>query len=80
VAKVQLAAGKALDLDPVLAEARDALGIVYAHQAQWERSEKSFRRGLALYSNDSIIYGNFALSLLFPWGVSTKLSTSRRWP
>jgi tetratricopeptide (TPR) repeat protein len=68
LAKMQLAAEKALELDPLLAEAHGGLGMVYARQAQWERSEKSFRRALELDPNDSVIYGNFALSLLFPLG------------
>ena len=65
---MQAAAEKALELDPLLAEAHGALGMVYARQAQWERSEKSFRRALELDPNDSVIYGNFALNLLFPLG------------
>jgi superkiller protein 3 len=65
---MQAAAEKALELDPLLAEAYDALGMVYARQTQWERSEKSFRRALELDPNDSVIYGNFVLNLLFPLG------------
>ncbi len=65
---MQAAAEKALELDPLLAEAHGALGMVYARQAQWERSEKSFRQALELDPNDSVIYGNFALDLLFPLG------------
>jgi TolB-like protein len=68
LAKMQAAAEKALELDPLLAEAHGALGMVYARQAQWERSEKSFRHALELDPNDSVIYGNFALYLLFPLG------------
>jgi TolB-like protein/Flp pilus assembly protein TadD len=66
--EMERAAEKALELDPLLAEAHGALGMVYAFQSQWERSEKSFRRGLELDPNDPVIYGNFALSLLFPLG------------
>jgi TolB-like protein/Flp pilus assembly protein TadD len=68
LAEMRSAAEKALELDPLLAEAHGALGMVYARQAQWERSETSFRRALALDPNDSVIYGNFALNLLFPLG------------
>jgi TolB-like protein/Flp pilus assembly protein TadD len=68
LAKMQAAAEKALELDPLLAEAHGALGMVYARQAQWERSEKSFRHALELDPNDSVLYGNFALQLLFPLG------------
>jgi tetratricopeptide (TPR) repeat protein len=63
---MQTAAQKAIELDPLLAEAHGALGMVYARQAQWELSEKSFRRALELDPNDSVLYGNFALDLLFP--------------
>lgn len=66
LAKMQVAAGKALELDPLLAEAHGALGMVYARQAQWEHSEKSFRRALELDRYDSVVYVNFVLSLLFP--------------
>ena len=78
LARMQAAAEKALELDPLLAEAYDALGMVYARQTQWERSERSFRRALELDPNDSVIYGNFALNLLFPLGRIGKLSASYR--
>jgi TolB-like protein/Flp pilus assembly protein TadD len=68
LAQMQAAAEKALELDPLLAEAHGAMGMVYARQAQWERSEKSFRRALELDPHDSVTYANFALSLLFPLG------------
>ncbi len=65
---MQAAGEKALELDPLLAEAHGALAMIYARQAQWDRSEKSFRRALELDPNDSVVYGNFALNLLFPLG------------
>ncbi len=68
LARMQAAGEKALELDPLLAEAHGALGMIYARQAQWDRSEKSFRRALELDPNDSVVYGNFALNLLFPLG------------
>jgi tetratricopeptide (TPR) repeat protein len=68
MAEAQAAAGKALELDPLLAEAHGALAIVYARQAQWQRSEKSFRRALELNPHDSVTYANLALSLLMPLG------------
>src|SRR5260370_79700 len=36
--KMRLAAEKAIQLDPLSAEAYDALGILYSRQAQWERA------------------------------------------
>jgi TolB-like protein/Flp pilus assembly protein TadD len=68
LAGMHAAAEKALELDPLLAEAHGALGMVYANQAQWERAEASFRRALELDPHDSVIYGNYALELLFPLG------------
>jgi TolB-like protein/Flp pilus assembly protein TadD len=68
LANMRIAAEKALELDPLLAEAHAAMGMIYARQAQWASSEKSFRRALELNPNDSVTYGDFALSLLFPLG------------
>ena len=45
---MRAAAEKAIQLDPLLAEAHDALGMVYARDGQWEQSEKSFRRAIEL--------------------------------
>jgi TolB-like protein/Flp pilus assembly protein TadD len=68
VAEAQATAGKALELDPLLAEAHGALAMVYARQGEWQRSERSFRRALELDPHDSVTYGNQALSLLMPLG------------
>ena len=48
MSKMRGMAEKAIQLDPLLAEAHDTLGLVYAREAQWERSEKSFRRAIEL--------------------------------
>ncbi len=66
--KLQAAAEKALELDPLLAEAHAAMAMVYARKAQWKDSEKSFRRALELDPNDSMTYATFVLGLLFPLG------------
>ena len=68
MAKMQTAAERAIQLDPLLGEAHGAMGIVYAREAQWAQSEKSFRHALELAPNDSVIYDNFALTLLMPLG------------
>jgi adenylate cyclase len=44
---------RALQLDPLLAEAHAALGMVQARDAQWEQSERSFRRALEVEPNRS---------------------------
>jgi serine/threonine-protein kinase len=66
VPKMRAAADKAIQLDPLLAEAHDALGMAYARDAQWEQSEKSFRRAIALDPNRSETYHHFATFLLWP--------------
>src|SRR5262245_38680199 len=68
MAKMQTAAERAIQLDPLLGEAHGAMGIVYAREAQWAQSEKSFRHALELAPNDSVIYDNFAASFLMPLG------------
>jgi TolB-like protein/tetratricopeptide (TPR) repeat protein len=68
VAKMRAAAEKAIQLDPLLPEAHDALGMAYSRDAQWERSEKSFRRAIELDPSRSSSYCNFALFFLVPLG------------
>jgi tetratricopeptide (TPR) repeat protein len=64
--KMRAAAEKAIQLDPLLAEAHEAMGIVYARDAQWEQSEKSFRRAIELDPNTSSARVDFASWLLLP--------------
>src|SRR5260370_10659025 len=66
--KMRLAAEKAIQLDPLSAEAYEALGILYSRQAQWDRAEKSFRRAIALDPNRALTRDHFALYLLLPLG------------
>jgi serine/threonine-protein kinase len=68
VMKMRVAAEKALELDPLLAEAHDALGMAQARSGQWELAEKSFRRAIRLDPNRSTSYAHFALYLLWPLG------------
>ena len=57
---MRAAAEKAIQLDPLLAEAHDALGMAYARDGQWEQSEKSFRRAIELDPSDSLSHVDFA--------------------
>src|SRR5215475_9447611 len=66
--EMRVAAEKAIRLDPLLAEAHDALGMVYARDGMWEQSEKSFRRAIELDPNDSSTYADFSFWLLWPLG------------
>ena len=49
--KMRSAAERAIQLDPLLEEAHDALGVVYARDGQWRQSEASFRRAIELNPN-----------------------------
>ena len=68
MSKMRPPAQRAVELDPLLAEAHEALGMVYARDAQWEQSEKSFRRAIELDRNRSTSYGDFVMFLLLPVG------------
>ena len=59
---------KALQLDPLLAEAHEALGMAQARDAQWGQAEKSLRRTLELEPSRSSTRTDFALSVLLPLG------------
>ncbi len=66
--KMRAAAERAIQLDPLLAEAHDALGKAYARDAQWDQSEKSFRRAIELDPSGSQAHLHFAAYLLWPVG------------
>jgi TolB-like protein len=66
--KMRAAADEAIHLDPLLAEAHDALGWVYARDGQWRSAEESFRRAIELDPSRSMSYIDFALNLLLPLG------------
>lgn len=66
--EMRAAAEKAIQLDPLLAEAHDALGMEYARDGQWVQSEKSFRRAIELNASNSQTYDDFSSWLLLPLG------------
>ena len=45
---MRAAADRAIELDPLLAEAHDALGMTCARDGQWKQSEGHFRRAIEL--------------------------------
>jgi tetratricopeptide (TPR) repeat protein len=61
-------AERAIQLDPLLEEAHDALGVVYARDGRWAQSEASFRRAIELNPNSSQTRANFVITLLSPLG------------
>jgi Tfp pilus assembly protein PilF len=62
--RMRAAADKSIQLDPLLAEAQDALSMVYARDGQWEMAEKSFHRAIELDPNSSNARTDYAYWLL----------------
>src|SRR4051812_46803375 len=44
--RIRTTAEKAIELDPLLAEAHDALAMSFARDGQWAQSENSFRHAI----------------------------------
>lgn len=66
--QMRAAAEKAIRLDPLLGEAHQALGMVYARDGQWAHSEKSFRRAIELEPSNSLAYSDLTINMLLPLG------------
>jgi serine/threonine-protein kinase len=62
------AALKALELDPLLAEAHAAMGITYAREREWANATRSFERALELNSTLTQIQASYSNSTLIPLG------------
>jgi Flp pilus assembly protein TadD len=62
------AAEKAIQLDPRLADAHDAVGMMQAREGQWKLAERSFRREVDLAPREPLWRNHFALFLLLPLG------------
>jgi TolB-like protein len=62
------AAQRALQLDPLLAEAHAAMGVVLSRDRKWADAEAAFRRAIELNGNLSPIHLNFVRSALWPQG------------
>jgi serine/threonine protein kinase/tetratricopeptide (TPR) repeat protein len=60
------AALKALELDPDLAEAHAAMGIVAARDLDWSRSQHEFQAAIALNPSLSQVYTNYSFFTLRP--------------
>jgi TolB-like protein len=66
--QMRSAAEKAIGLDPLLSEAHQALGMIYARDGQWAQSEKSFRRAIELDPGNSQAYCDMTSNVLLPLG------------
>jgi TolB-like protein/tRNA A-37 threonylcarbamoyl transferase component Bud32 len=67
-ASMKPAAERALQLDPLLAEAHAAMGVVLARDRKWADAEAAFRRATELNANLASIRMNFVTSTLWPQG------------
>lgn len=66
--KVQAAAEKAIELDPLLAEAHSALGTAFAGRGQWAQAEQSFSRSVEIDPNSSTTHGHLSRFYYWPLG------------
>jgi tetratricopeptide (TPR) repeat protein/tRNA A-37 threonylcarbamoyl transferase component Bud32 len=62
------AAETALHLDPLLAEAHAAMGLLYSRKLEWQKAEESFRRAIDLNPSLTQIYASYSISTLIPLG------------
>ncbi|HEV2699679.1 MAG TPA: winged helix-turn-helix domain-containing protein [Terriglobales bacterium] len=67
-AKMRIACEKALQLDPLLAEAYACMGLVESRDHNWGEAERAFRRAIQLDPNLSTARQDFALWVLTPQG------------
>jgi TolB-like protein len=63
---VMAAAARAVELDPLLAEAHAAMGWVSARSFDWDNADRSFRRAIELDDTLSHVYVNYVESTLHP--------------
>lgn len=61
-------ADKALELDPLLAEAHAAQGILLSREHEWARADEAFRRAIDLNPSLTHVYTDYALTTLQPLG------------
>ena len=70
--KMRAAAAKAVQLDPLLAEAHSAMGMAFARDGKWAQAEQSFRRAIELNPSRSESYGDFSVYVLMQEGRITR--------
>jgi len=63
---MRTAALKALELEPDLAEAHAAMGVVYARDLDWASSERHFQQAIALNPSLSQVYTSYSFFTLRP--------------
>jgi TolB-like protein/Tfp pilus assembly protein PilF len=65
---IRTAAVKALELDPLLPDAHEAMGWVHARELDWSSAENAFKRAIDLNPSLSQTYTSFSTSTLRPLG------------
>jgi tetratricopeptide (TPR) repeat protein len=68
ITKGWAAAQKAIQLGPELADAYDAVAMMQAREAQWDRAEYNFHRATRIAPRDPLWRYHFAFFLLLPLG------------
>ena len=63
-----VAAETALQLDPLLAEAHAATGLLHARERDWQAAEAAFQRAIELDPSLTAIHVNYVTSTLVPLG------------
>jgi TolB-like protein/tRNA A-37 threonylcarbamoyl transferase component Bud32 len=59
---------KALEIDPLLAEAHAAMGLLHSRERDWENAQRSFQRAIQLNATLTRTYTNYVTSTLIPLG------------
>ena len=68
LSRMRPAAVKAIELDPLLAEAHAAMGLLHSRERDWENAQKSFQRAIELSPSLTRTYTNYVTSALIPLG------------
>ncbi len=68
LSRMRPAAVKAIELDPLLAEAHAAMGLLHSRERDWESAQRSFQRAIDLNPSLTRTYTNYATSTLIPLG------------
>lgn len=66
--RMRAAAERAIQLDPLLADAHSARGVAYARNGEWSRAEQSFRQAIEIAPSLSSAHGMLARFVLWPRG------------
>lgn len=66
--RMRPAAMKAIELDPLLAEAHAAMGITYSRERDWENAQQAFDRAIELNPSLTQIHTSYSISTLLPLG------------